>query len=189
MNAVGEFIKQNVLCDILVGLGLLCVIILYVVIPIVSKKTGRHFSGIPFASGILIAAGFLTSPVKWLAIFALLDISIPLFFIKFIPDMIMNKKDSYNRDIPAFIGGCKVVSYTPYYNRYYDHKIPLEDNPEVFKVCPVERLAIIQTETGYDLLGLDYQFNVVKRDSYHTVNECKNNSVPKAQNRWIDVNR
>ena len=68
-------------------------------------------------------------------------------------------------------------------------KIPLEDNPEAFKVCPVERLAIIQTETGFELLGLDYQFNIVKREQFNSVNECKSHAAPKAQNRWIDVNR
>jgi hypothetical protein len=184
-----DFIKENLLCDILVGLGLILVIIFYVVMPIVSKKTGHHSSAVPFLPGILIAAGFLLSPIKWLAVFALVDISIPLFFIRFIPDMIMNKKDSYNRDIPAFIEGCKVVAYTSYYNRYYDIKIPLEDDPEAFKVCPVERLAIIQTETGFELLGLDYQFNIVKREQFNSVNECKSHAAPKAQNRWIDVNR
>lgn len=184
-----EFIKNNLLCSILIGAGLFFVIVFYVVMPLISKKTGKHISGVPFLGGILIAAGFLLSPIKWMAVFALLDLSIPLFFIKFIPDLIMNKKDSYNRDIPAFIDGCKVVAYTSYYNRYYDIKIPLEDDPESFKVCPVERLAILQTETGFDLLGLDYQFNIVKREQFHTINECKNNAAPKAQGRWIDVNR
>ena len=184
-----EFIKNNLLCSILIGAGLFFVIVFYVVMPLISKKTGKHLSSVPFLGGVLIAAGFLLSPIKWMAVFALLDLSIPLFFIKFIPDLIMNKKDSYNRDIPAFIDGCKVVAYTSYYNRYYDIKIPLEDDPESFKVCPVERLAILQTETGFDLLGLDYQFNIVKREQFHTINECKNNAAPKAQGRWIDVNR
>lgn len=186
---MAEFIKQNVLCDILVGLGLLLVIIFYVIMPLVSKKTGTHGTPIPFAPGILIAAGFLTSPIKWLAVLCVFDISIPMFFIRFIPDMIIDRRDAYNREIPATIDGKLVVAYTSYYNRYYDHKIPLEDDPQAFKVCPVERLAIVKSGSGYELLGLDYQFNEVTSEKYASVEECKRHAVPQAQKRWINVNR
>lgn len=184
-----DFIKENVLCDILVGLGLVIVIVSYVIMPLVARKTGHKSSPVPFVGGILIAAGFLTSPVKWLAVFCLVDISIPMFFIRFIPDIIIDRRDAYNRDIPVTIDGKLVVAYTSYYNRYYDHKIPLEDNPESFKVCPVERLAIVKSGSGYELLGLDYQFNEVTSEKYSSVEECKRHAVPKAQNRWINVNR
>ena len=40
---------------------------------IVSKRQNTHISGVPFVGGFFILAGFLLSPVKWLALLALLD--------------------------------------------------------------------------------------------------------------------
>ena len=37
-----EFIKNNLLCSILIGAGLFFVIVFYVVMPLISKKTGKH---------------------------------------------------------------------------------------------------------------------------------------------------
>ena len=39
MHAVIEFIKANVLCDILVGLGLIALYITYIGAPLASKKS------------------------------------------------------------------------------------------------------------------------------------------------------
>ena len=40
---------------------------------ITSIKHNTHISGVPFVGGLFILAGFLLSPVKWLALLALLD--------------------------------------------------------------------------------------------------------------------
>ena len=36
---------------------------------------------------------------------------------------------------------------------------------------------------------MDYQFNVITRETYESIKECKDHAHPKAQKRWIDVNR
>ncbi len=36
---------------------------------------------------------------------------------------------------------------------------------------------------------LDYQFNVITKEKYATISECKSHAVPKTSNRLIDVNR
>ena len=62
---------------------MLCAIGLFFVI----MSYGAHFakrSGVPLVGGLLIAVGFLTSPVKWLALIGLIDYgywSIPYFLI------------------------------------------------------------------------------------------------------------
>lgn len=53
-------------CLVLSGLGLLLVIVSYA-----AARAGR--SGIPLVGGLLIAAGFLTTPYKWLALLCLID--------------------------------------------------------------------------------------------------------------------
>lgn len=40
---------------------------------IVSKKTGKHISGVPCIGGICLILAFLLSPCKWLALLGLLD--------------------------------------------------------------------------------------------------------------------
>lgn len=80
-----DFISQNIACIILCAIGLLFVIMTY----------GAHFagvSGVPLVGGLFIAIGFLTTPVKWLALLGLIDPgywSLPYFLIR---DHIRNKR-------------------------------------------------------------------------------------------------
>lgn len=189
MNAVIEFLKSNALCTLCLILGIIALLITYVGAPIASRKTGKYYSGIPCVGGILIALGFLTTPVKWLALFGLVDIGIPMFLIKGLPSIIKARLDAYNGSAPRMIDGNKVVAYTTYYNRYSEYKKIIDEETGAYQVIPIERLAIVMTDNGYTLLGLDYQFNVITSDAYASINDCKAHAVPKAANRWIDVNR
>ena len=53
-------------------LGLLQVILSYCAL-IVSKKTGKHFSGVPVFGGIFLLIAGLVSPCQWLCLLCLLD--------------------------------------------------------------------------------------------------------------------
>jgi hypothetical protein len=70
------FIKENVLCDICLVLGILALYITYIGAPLASQKSGHYVSGIPCIGGIFIAIGFLTTPYKWLALLGFIDIQI-----------------------------------------------------------------------------------------------------------------
>jgi hypothetical protein len=59
-------------CIVLAPIGLFFLIMTYGALW-QSKKTGRHISGVPFFGGVFIAAAFLLSPCKWLALLSLLD--------------------------------------------------------------------------------------------------------------------
>lgn len=61
-----DFISQYIVCIILCAIGLFFVVMTY----------GAHFaerSGVPLVGGFFIAIGFLTTPVKWLALIGLID--------------------------------------------------------------------------------------------------------------------
>ena len=82
---MGHFILQYGLCILLCSIGLFFIIVSYY-----AAHAGR--SGVPFIGGIFIAIGFLTTPVKWLALLGLIDYgywSLPYFLIM---DRIHNKR-------------------------------------------------------------------------------------------------
>lgn len=74
---MNDFISQYGLCILLCAIGLFFVIMTY----------GAYFSGrsgVPFIGGLLIVIGFLTTPVRWPALFGLIDPGyweIPYFII------------------------------------------------------------------------------------------------------------
>ena len=59
---------------ILIAIGMFLIVMSYGAL-IQSKRTGRHISGIPFFGGLFVFLGFVISPIKWLAILALVDYS------------------------------------------------------------------------------------------------------------------
>lgn len=74
---MGNFFINYGACIILSAIGLFFIAMTY----------GAYFterSGVPFLGGLLIAAGFLTTPLKWLALLGLIDpgyLGIPYFII------------------------------------------------------------------------------------------------------------
>lgn len=72
-----NFIFNYGVCIILSAIGLFFIVMTYS-----AYSAGR--SGAPFLGGLLIAIGFLTTPVKWLALLGLIDpgyLGIPYFII------------------------------------------------------------------------------------------------------------
>lgn len=57
---------------ILVAIGAFFLFMTYGAI-IASKRHNTHISGVPLVGGFFVLAGFLLSPVKWLALLALID--------------------------------------------------------------------------------------------------------------------
>ena len=86
MGVVFDFIKNNLVFDILVVLGILAMILTYVLAPRASKKSGHYVSGIPGTGGILIALGFLTLSVKWLAVIGIFEPGILYLIFKEVPE-------------------------------------------------------------------------------------------------------
>ena len=79
MEDLLNFVRQNIVGIILMGVGLLCYVgNIYVLI--INRKRKTHVSGIPFLGAILVLAGGLLTSCKWLALLALLDPSISELF-------------------------------------------------------------------------------------------------------------
>ncbi|MBO4450600.1 MAG: hypothetical protein J5777_08430 [Clostridiales bacterium] len=57
---------------ILAGIGAFFLFMTYGAM-ISSKRHNTHVSGVPFVGGFFVFLGFILSPVKWLALLALLD--------------------------------------------------------------------------------------------------------------------
>lgn len=75
-----DFVRNHILCVVLVFLGLLLVIGNYYLI-LSNRRRKTHVSGIPFLGGLMIALGFLTTPYKYFALLGLLDPTICGLFI------------------------------------------------------------------------------------------------------------
>ena len=63
---------------VLIAIGMFFIVMSYGAL-IQSKKTGKHISGVPFIGGIFVFLGFIISPIKWLAVLALVDYSYWMF--------------------------------------------------------------------------------------------------------------
>lgn len=61
-----------VAAGILVAIGALFLFMTYGAM-ISSKRHNTHISGVPLVGGLFVLVGFLLSPVKWLALLALID--------------------------------------------------------------------------------------------------------------------
>ena len=67
---MGDLMTRWGACIVLCGLGLF-----FIIMTVWADRAGR--SGVPFTGALCIALGFLLSPVKWLAVLALLDPGVP----------------------------------------------------------------------------------------------------------------
>lgn len=92
MSAIADFLKSNIIFDICLAVAIFIFICNYVILRRINKKSEHFVSGIPLAGPVIYAAGAVTTPCKWLALFALLDPQI-LFLIKSIPDIIKSGKE------------------------------------------------------------------------------------------------
>lgn len=74
------------------GIGLLFWFATYIGAPLESKKREKHVSGVPGASFICFLIAGFASPIKWLALICLADISITILPFSLIREHIKNKK-------------------------------------------------------------------------------------------------
>ncbi|MBP3233581.1 MAG: hypothetical protein J6M65_04060 [Eubacterium sp.] len=175
-----KFISDNIICIIFVALGVLAWIIT-VSARISSKKTGHYVSGIPGVGGILIIIGFLTSPVKWLALIGLLDIDL-LYFIRCIPDIIAVERAEKNYIPPVDMEDGKVLEYSQYKKEFEEIRYPTE-YPGSYELHSINRYIIIQKGETYILLKNEHNIRVIEKVECDTVMECKKHASSKV--KWI----
>ncbi|MBO4635691.1 MAG: hypothetical protein J5685_00955, partial [Clostridiales bacterium] len=152
-----------------------------------SKKSGHYVSGIPLIGGILVALGFLLSPVKWLALLGLLEPSFAILMFRLVPDYVRYMKDLRKWTPPQEMEGGIVVEYSSYNKCYEELRRPLENDPEAFQVHTIIRYIIIKTETGYRLLGQEISKETIALYDHKTLFGCKVKASEKA--KWIKPER
>lgn len=169
-----------IVCIILVSLGVLAWIIT-IGARISSRRTGHYVSGIPAVGGILVAAGFLFSPIKWLALIGLLDFDLWYLIINVVAAIING--DRYFRDYvpPEEVDGGKVVEYSDYNKQFEELHIPCEHGATA--IHRISRYIIVSRNGSYELLKTEINTRIVERVKCRSVDECRHHASPKA--RWI----
>ena len=179
--SIMQFIRDNILCIFLVGLGLLCWIIT-IMASRASKKTGHYVSGVPGVGGILIIIGFLTSPVKWLALIGLLDFHLWYFVVRVIPGIILIEREERNYIPPEELEGGKVVEYSQR-KKEFEYIIKKNEPPYANASFRINRYVIIERDGRYILLKYEHNIKLADRIECDTIEDCKKHASPKA--KWI----
>lgn len=86
-------------CFFISGIGFLILALSYGCL-IAGKRSKKHISGIPFFGGLLIAAGFLLSPRKWLALLGLTDYSYWMLLYCLISEQFGSKRKTIQNHQP-----------------------------------------------------------------------------------------
>ena len=180
-----QFIKENILCDILLVFALLSWGVT-IGAAISSKRTGHYVSGIPAVGGILVIIGFLTSSVKWLAVLGFLDPSLCYVIFVGVPGLIKAENKIKKWKPAEEFDGCPVADFTKYNKSYEEIHTPLE-TPQGYLVNHVNRYIIIQKDGGYELLKVELTDRIVGRFESDSVEECKKKASPKAV--WCKENK
>ena len=178
-----KFIEDNIVCIILVTLGLLAWFVT-IGAAISTKKTGHYVSGIPGVGGVLIILGFLASPVKWLALIGLLDFHMWYFFVEVVPGIIMVEKMEKNYIPPEEFDGGRVLEYSQHKKEFEEIHFDTE-YPYAKELHSINRYIIIQKEGRYILLKNEHNIKVIERIECDTLEECRQHASQKA--KWIKV--
>lgn len=178
-----DFLKNYWLCIILLLIGSFFLFITYIAASMQSKRSSKNVSGVPGIGGIFIALAFLTTPYKWLMILGLLDWQILWFIFKVLPDYIHSEKELRNRQFPEMLNGEKIIAHTGYKPKYNEVHIT-DKGKRIIHVYSICYYAISECSAEYSLLSVDVNFNIIKRDMFKTVDECKNQINPKI--KWFD---
>lgn len=181
LHAVIGFLKENIVCDIFLVLGLVTIFITYVAAPAASKKSGHHVSGIPAVGGLLIALGFLTSPVKWLALLGLLEPGVLYFIFRCIPDIIKAERDTKNAVPPAELEGGQVLEYSTYKNRYDEIRTPNGPYEGSYIVHPIVRYIITKKDGSYRLLEQEMNQRIARVTEHPSLEACRAAASRKAK--------
>ncbi len=158
-------LRQNVLCVVLVLMGLF-----FIVCNIANMINNRlhktHVSGIPFLGGLLIAIGFLTTPApfKWLALLGFLDPTFWMLFMNFYygkneykilekryAPFLSEKHFCPMREDPSL----KIVSEIHYSDRETPHiqEFPFKTNAPFTIGYPWAVIIVTEKETGSESVG------------------------------------
>ena len=181
MGVVFDFIKNNPVCDILVVFGILAMIITYVLAPRASKKAGHYVSGIPGTGGILIALGFLTSSVKWLAVIGIFEPGILYLIFKMMPEYFQGMSEIKKWVPPVEYEGGRVLEYTEYGKKLEEVKELFNEGREGWRVHEIIRYIIIEKDGHFELLGQEISKNITIRKEYSSVEKCKKAASEKAK--------
>ena len=184
VSAVIGFIKENIACDILVLMGIGAILMTYVLAPRASQKEGHYVSGIPAVGGILIALGFLTSSVKWLALLGLADPGLSFLLFRGIPDLILYRRELKNEIPPEEYDGARVVEYSTYNKCYDEIRRPIKDYPNSYTTHTIVRYIITDDGGRYKLLGYDNAKRYITLSKHSTVEKCKKAESKKAN--WLE---
>ena len=181
MGAVFDFIRNNLVCDILVALGILAMILTYVLAPRASKKSGHYVSGIPGTGGILIALGFLTSSVKWLAVIGVFEPGILYLIFIALPDYFRSMSEIKKWVPPVEYEGGLVLEYTEYGKKLEEIKELFDEGRAGWRIHEIIRYIIIEKDGHFELLGQEMSKNIALRKEYSSVEECKKAASEKAK--------
>ncbi len=179
---LAEFFRQYPICIILLIIGLVFLFITYIGAPLESKRKGKFVSGVPMFGGICIAAAFLITPYKWLALLGLLDWQIFWFVFKVIPENFLYERNLKNRPFPETINDEKIIMHTNYKQKYGEVHKPDEN---VIHILPICYYAICECEAKYALISLDVNFQILKKEIFHTIEDCKNSVGKKI--KWVEM--
>ena len=181
MSVVFDFIKKNPVCDILVVLGILAIILTYVLAPRASKKAGHYVSGIPGVGGILIALGFLTSTVKWLAVIGIFEPGILYLLFKELPAYFRYMSEIKKWVPPAEYEGGRVLEYTEYGKKLEEIKELFDEGREGWRIHEIIRYIIIEKDGHFELLGQEISKTIALRKEFSSAAECKKAASKKAK--------
>ena len=174
-----QFIKENIICDILLIFALLSWGVTIGAI-ISSKKTGHYVSGLPAVGGILVIIGFLTSSVKWLAVLGLLDPCLVYLIFVVIPGSIIAESKIKKWEPSEEYDGFPVADFTRYHKSYEEIHTPFEDS-DGYLVNYINRYIIISKNGRYELLKVQYTDRIIERYEFDTIEECREKASPKAK--------
>lgn len=164
-------------------MGLFFLFITYVAAPIESKIKGKFVSGIPGIGGLFIACAFFTTQYKWLAFLCLVDWKIFWLIFKVIPETILYQKEIKNRPFPEKINNEKVIMHTKYKQNYAEIFEHDKKYKNIEHVHTISYYAVSECGTEYALLSLDMNFKILKKETFHTIEMCKD-SIEKNV-KWV----
>ncbi|MBR6403479.1 MAG: hypothetical protein IKS48_08875 [Eubacterium sp.] len=180
MAVIFQFIKENIICDFCLVLGILAWGVT-IGARISSKKSGHFVSGIPAVGGFLIIIGFLTSSVKWLAFLGLLDFDL-IYIIGVIPAVIRDNIAEKRYIPPEQLENGKVVEYSLYNKCYEEIKIPRE-YPYAEELHTINRYIILIRDGKYFLLKIERIDKIIEEIEAETTDECR--SYASKRVKWV----
>lgn len=176
-----DFFSKNLVTVVLVALGLIAWVIT-IAARIESKRSGHFVSGIPAVGGILIAAGFLLSPIKCLALIGLLDFDLWYLLVVVIPGMLKAERQIKNYTPPDVFDGKKVIEFTKYNKCYEEIRFPAE-YPNATEIHTIHHYIIVESGDKFELYKIENAEKIIAIEVYNSVKDCHIHASDKA--KWL----